>query len=116
MGALFPIFEFQNFTDAYLGKVTKFQFNCFSCLDAAFKKPGGDSICPPSPIRVKSESELSIARPKRVRLKCLDATKLQNMDYVTQIGFKIFNMIKNIFAASNGKKFHQACLVIEQTL
>ena len=28
--ARFAIFEFQNFTDTYLGKVTKFQFNCFS--------------------------------------------------------------------------------------
>ena len=45
--ALFPIFEFQNFTDTYLGKVTKFQFNCFSRLGAAFKKPEGGGIRPP---------------------------------------------------------------------
>ena len=37
--ALFPIFKFQKFTNTYLGKVTKFQFNCFSRLGAAFKKP-----------------------------------------------------------------------------
>ena len=30
--ALFTSFEFQNFTDTYLGKVTKFQFNCFCLL------------------------------------------------------------------------------------
>ena len=29
---LFPIFEFQNFTNTYLGKVTKFHLNCFSHL------------------------------------------------------------------------------------
>ena len=39
--ALFPIFEFQNFTDTYFGKVTKFQFNCIRHLGAAFKKPEG---------------------------------------------------------------------------
>ena len=52
--ALFPIFEFQNFTDTYLGKVTKFQFNCFSRLGAAFKIPegGGASATPASPTRV----------------------------------------------------------------
>ena len=45
-------FEFQNFTNAYLGKVTKFQFNCFSRLGAALKKPEGGGRHPPSPIRV----------------------------------------------------------------
>ena len=50
--ALFPIFKFQNFTDTYLAKVTKFQFNCFSRLDAAFKKPEGGVMHPPNPIRV----------------------------------------------------------------
>ena len=30
--ALFPIFKFQKFTNTYLGKVTKFEFNCFSRL------------------------------------------------------------------------------------
>ena len=30
--ALFPIFEFQNFTNTYFRKVSKFQFNCFSRL------------------------------------------------------------------------------------
>ena len=39
--ALFPIFEFQNFTYTYMGKVTKFQFNCLSRLGAAFKQPEG---------------------------------------------------------------------------
>ena len=34
---IFPILEFQNFTDTYLGKVTKFQLNCFSRLGAALK-------------------------------------------------------------------------------
>ena len=48
--ALFPIFKFQTFTHTYLGKVTKFQFNCFSRLGAAFKKPEAGGI---SPIRVK---------------------------------------------------------------
>ena len=33
---LFPIFEFRKFTNTYLGKVTKFQRNCFSRLGAAF--------------------------------------------------------------------------------
>ena len=37
--ALFPIFEFRNFTDTYLGKLAMFQVNCFSRLGAAFKKP-----------------------------------------------------------------------------
>ena len=51
--ALFPIFKFQKFTNTYLGKVTKFQFNCFSRLGAAFKKPEGAwHPPPPSPIRV----------------------------------------------------------------
>ena len=50
--ALFPIFKFHKFTNRYLGKVTKFQFNCFSRLGAAFKKPEGGGI-PPSPIRLK---------------------------------------------------------------
>ena len=45
--ALFPIFKFQKFTDTYLGKVTKFQFNCFSLLGAALKKLRGGG-----PIRV----------------------------------------------------------------
>ena len=49
--ALFPIFEFQNFTNTYLGKVTKFQFNCFSRLGAAFKKPEGAASAPP-PVRL----------------------------------------------------------------
>ena len=44
--ALFPIFKFQKFTDTYLGKVTKFQFNCLSRLGAAFKKPEGGGIHP----------------------------------------------------------------------
>ena len=56
--ALFPIYKFQKFTNTYLGKVTKFEFefNCFSCLGAAFKKPEGDGMCPPIPIRVKNEN------------------------------------------------------------
>ena len=37
--ALFPIFELQKFPNTYLRKVTKFQFNSFSSLGAAFKKP-----------------------------------------------------------------------------
>ena len=41
INALFPIFEFQNFTNTYLGKVTKLQFNYFSRLGAAFRKPEG---------------------------------------------------------------------------
>ena len=41
--ALFPIFEFQNFTDTYLGKVTKFQLICFGRLGAASEK----SLLPP---------------------------------------------------------------------
>ena len=48
--ALFPTFKFQKFTNTYLGKVTKFQFDCFSRLGAAFKNPGGGGG---SPIRVK---------------------------------------------------------------
>ena len=51
--SLFPIFEFQNFTNTYLGKVTKFQFNCFSHLCAAFKKPEGGGGAS-SLIRVKA--------------------------------------------------------------
>ena len=52
--ALFPIFELQKFPNTYLGKVTKFQFNSFGRLGAAFKKPeGGGCRPPPSPIRVK---------------------------------------------------------------
>ena len=43
---LFLIFEFQNFTNTYLRKVTKFQFNCFSRLGAGFKKPEGGSASP----------------------------------------------------------------------
>ena len=34
--ALFPILKF-HFTDTYLGKVTKFQFNCFSRLGAPIR-------------------------------------------------------------------------------
>ena len=44
--ALFSIFEFQNFTDAHWGKVTKFQFNFFSRLGAVLKKPEGGGIPP----------------------------------------------------------------------
>ena len=44
--ALFPIFKFQKFTNTYLGKVTKFQFNWFSRLGAAFKKPEGRGTPP----------------------------------------------------------------------
>ena len=51
--ALFPIFELQKFPNTYLGKVTKFQFNSFSRLGAAFKNPEGGNI-PPSPIRVNT--------------------------------------------------------------
>ena len=51
--ALFPIFKFQKFTNTYLGKVTKLEFNSFSRLGAALKKPEGGGI-PPSPIRVES--------------------------------------------------------------
>ena len=52
--ALFPIFKFQKFTDTYLGKVAKFQFNCLSHFGAAFKKPECRLLPPPpSPIRVK---------------------------------------------------------------
>ena len=50
--ALFPIFELRKFPNTYLGKVTKFQFNSFSRLGAAFKKPEG-ADAPPSPIRVR---------------------------------------------------------------
>ena len=39
--------EFQNFTDTYLGKVTKFQFDCFSRLGAAFQKPEASGLLPP---------------------------------------------------------------------
>ena len=47
---LLPIFDFQNFTNTYLGKVIKFQFNCFSRLGAAFKKPEGVASAPtPTP-------------------------------------------------------------------
>ena len=47
--ALFPIFELQKFPNTYLGTVTKFQFNSFSRLGAAFKKPEGGGIPPPPP-------------------------------------------------------------------
>ena len=53
---LFSIFELQNFTNTHLGKVIKFQFNCFNCLGAEFRKIKGASPPPapfPSPIRVK---------------------------------------------------------------
>ena len=52
---LFPIFKFQKFTNTYLRKVTKCQFNCFSRIGAAFKNPDGAASAPPppSPIRVK---------------------------------------------------------------
>ena len=46
--ALYSIFEFQNLTNTYLGKVTKFQFNCFSSLGAAFKEPERGGIHPPA--------------------------------------------------------------------
>ena len=47
--AVFPIYEFQNFTYTYLGKVIKFQLNCFSRLGAVFKKPeGGGTRSPPN--------------------------------------------------------------------
>ena len=46
----FPVFKFQKFTNTYLGKVTKCQFNCFSRFGAAFKKPEDAA---PSSIRVK---------------------------------------------------------------
>ena len=39
--ALLLIFELQNFTNTYLGKVTKFQFNYLSRLGVALKKPEG---------------------------------------------------------------------------
>ena len=51
--ALFPILEFQNFTNAYLGKLTKFQFNFCRCLGAVFKKPEGAADAASGPIRVK---------------------------------------------------------------
>ena len=52
--ALSAIFKFQKFTDTNLGKVTKFQFNCFSRLGAALKNLRCRSPPPPpSPIRVK---------------------------------------------------------------
>ena len=41
--ALSPSFEVLNFTDTYLGKLTKFQFNCFRSLGACR-----------SPIRIKN--------------------------------------------------------------
>ena len=58
---LFPIFKFQKFTNTYLGKVTKFQFNCFSRLGAAFKKPEGAASAapPPPPVRSGLKSTLS---------------------------------------------------------
>ena len=47
---LFPIFEFQNFTDTYLGKVTKFEFNCFSCLGEHSKNLRGAASVPHSQV------------------------------------------------------------------
>ena len=47
--ALFPIFELQKCPNTYLGKLTKFQFNSFSRLGAAFKKPEGAASAPPPP-------------------------------------------------------------------
>ena len=51
--ALFPMFELQKFLNTYLGKVTKFQFNSFSRLGAAFKKPEGGGIRPPVRLGLK---------------------------------------------------------------
>ena len=45
--ALFPMFELQKFPNAYLRKVTKFQFNSFCGIGAAFKIPEGGGIRPP---------------------------------------------------------------------
>ena len=51
--ALFSIFKFQKFTNTYLGKVTKFQLNCFSRLGATFKKPvGRGAASAPLPVRL----------------------------------------------------------------
>ena len=65
--ALFPIFNFQKFTNAYVGKVTKFQFNCFSHLGAAFQKPEGAASTPPPPpslIRVNTQFYINAFRKK----------------------------------------------------
>ena len=50
--ALFSLFEFQHFTNTCLGKVTKFQCNCFSHLGVAFKKPGEQYPPTPPPVRL----------------------------------------------------------------
>ena len=51
--ALFPIFELQKSPNTYLGKVTKFQFNSFSRLGAAFiKREGGGGGHPSPPVRL----------------------------------------------------------------
>ena len=47
--ALFPIFRFQKFTNTYLGKMTRFQFNGFSHLGAGLKIPEGAA---PPPARL----------------------------------------------------------------
>ena len=59
--ALFPISKFQKFTNTYLGEVTKFQFNCFGHLGAAFKKPEGGGIRPP--VRLGLTSIHKVNRP-----------------------------------------------------
>ena len=49
--ALFPIFEFRNFTYAYLGEVTKFQFNCR--LGAVLKNLVAGGIRPPPVLSIR---------------------------------------------------------------
>ena len=50
--SLFLLFEFQNFTNTYLEKVTKFKFNSFSRLGAALKKPEGLTLFRLVPLQV----------------------------------------------------------------
>ena len=59
--ALFPIFEYENFTNTHFRKVTKFQFNCFSRLGAAFKRSeGGWHPPPPQSDQGKSDEHVKI--------------------------------------------------------
>ena len=44
--------------------MTKFQFNCFSRLSAALKRPEGMASAPPPPVRLESSLEMNILNLK----------------------------------------------------